>query len=196
MSQTPYLKHCVILLLALAVGLTSGCAATAVGAGAAGVSAAVDRRTTGTLIDDEIIEVKAMTRFGEDTKLAEQAHLSLTSFNGITLLSGEAPSEALKERAGELVKGVRKVRHVYNELVVAAPSSVLSRSNDGYLSAKVKSAFLGAANITANHVKVVTEAGTVFLMGLLKQSEANAATEVARRVGGVRRVVKLFEYLD
>jgi osmotically-inducible protein OsmY len=195
-SQTPYLKHCVILLLALAVGLTSGCAATAVGAGAAGVSAAVDRRTTGTLIDDEIIEVKAMTRFGEDTKLAEQAHLSLTSFNGITLLSGEAPSEALKERAGELVKGVRKVRHVYNELVVAAPSSVLSRSNDGYLSAKVKSAFLGAANITANHVKVVTEAGTVFLMGLLKQSEANAATEVARRVGGVRRVVKLFEYLD
>ena len=137
-----------------------------------------------------------MTRFGEDTKLAEQAHLSLTSFNGITLLSGEAPSEALKERAGELVKGVRKVRHVYNELVVAAPSSVLSRSNDGYLSAKVKSAFLGAANITANHVKVVTEAGTVFLMGLLKQSEANAATEVARRVGGVRRVVKLFEYLD
>ena len=189
--------HGVVTTFVLAVlTLTSGCAATAVGTGAASVTAVVDRRTTGTIIDDEIIEIKAMTSLGEEQDLAEQTHLSVTSFNGITLLSGEAPSESMKARAGEIVQRIRKVRHVYNELTVAAPSSVLSRSNDGYLSAKVKSAFLGDANITTNHVKVVTEAGTVFLMGLLKRREADLATEVTRRVGGVQRVVKLFEYLD
>ncbi len=91
---------------------------------------------------------------------------------------------------------VRKVRHVYNEVVIAAPSSILSRSNDGYLTAKVKSALLANKNIQANHVKVVTEAGTVFLMGLLTRAEAERATDVARRVGGVQRVIKLFEYQD
>jgi osmotically-inducible protein OsmY len=185
-----------LLLLAIVVAgfLNSGCAATAVGAGAAGVTAAVDRRTTGTLIDDEVIEFKSVAALIEDADLWDQAHLSVTSFNGITLLSGEAPTDILKSRAGKIVANIRKVRHVYNELVVAAPSSVLSRSNDSYLSAKVKSALLAADNIQANHVKVVTEAGTVFLMGLLSRQEADVATDVTRRVGGVQRVVKLFEY--
>jgi len=182
------------LLAALAVTLNSGCAATAVGAGAAGVGAAVDRRTTGSFIDDEIIEVKAIAALGEDSALWEQSHLNVTSFNGIALLSGEAPSEALKAQAERHVASVRKVRHVYNEVVIAAPSSVLSRSNDGYLTAKVKSALLAEKHIQANHVKVVTEASTVFLMGLLTRAEAERATEVARRVGGVQRVIKLFEY--
>ena len=182
------------LLAALAVTLNSGCAATAVGAGAAGVGAAVDRRTTGSFIDDEIIEVKAIAALGGDSALWEQSHLNVTSYNGIALLSGEAPSEALKAQAERHVASVRKVRHVYNEIVIAAPSSVLSRSNDGYLTAKVKSALLAEKQVQANHVKVVTEAGTVFLMGLLNRTEADRATEVARRVGGVQRVIKLFEY--
>ena len=186
-----------LLAAIVAVTLNSGCAATAVGAGAAaGVGAAVDRRTAGTLIDDEIIEVKAIAALGEDKNLWEQSHFNVTSFNGITLLSGEAPSDALKLRAQQIVTSVRKVRHVYNEVVVAAPSSVLSRSNDGYLTAKVKSALLAANDVQANHVKVVTEAGTVFLTGLQKRAEAERATDIARRVGGVQRVVKLFEYLD
>ena len=184
------------LLAVLAATLNSGCAATAVGAGAAGVGAAVDRRTTGSFIDDEIIEVKAIAALGEDSPLWEQSHFNVTSFNGVALLSGETPTADLKARAERHVAAVRKVRHVYNEVVIAAPSSVLSRSNDGYLTAKVKSALLANKHIQANHVKVVTEAGTVFLMGLLSRAEAERATEVARRVGGVQRVIKLFEYQD
>ena len=182
------------LLAALAVTLNSGCAATAVGAGAAGVGAAVDRRSTGSFIDDEIIEVKAIAALGKDGLLWKQSHFNVTSYNGIALLSGETPSETLKARAEQHVASVRKVRHVYNEVVVAAPSSVLSRSSDSYLTAKVKSALLTEKHIRANHVKVVTEAGTVFLMGLLNKDEAERATAVARRVGGVQRVIKLFEY--
>ena len=189
-------KHWLLLAIVTAGILNSGCAVTAVGAGAAGVTAAVDRRTTGTLIDDEVIEIKSIAALSEDTELWEQAHFNVTSYNGIALLSGEAPTDSLKTRAGKIVASVRKVRHVYNEVVVAGPSSMLARSNDGYLSAKVKSALLAADGIQANHVKVVTEAGTVFLMGLLSRQEAETATDITRRVSGVQRVVKLFEYTN
>ena len=182
------------LLAALAVTFNSGCAATVVGAGAASVGAAVDRRTTGSFIDDEIIEVKAIAAIGENSALWDQSHLNVTSFNGIALLSGEAPTKALKAQAERHVAAIPKVRHIYNEVIIAAPSSVLSRSNDSYVTAKVKSALLAERKVQATHVKVVTEAGTVFLMGLLTRTEAKRATDVARRVGGVQRVIKLFEY--
>lgn len=184
------------LLLAALVTQLAGCAAAAVGAGAAtGAAVAYDRRTAGTFVDDEIIEWKVRKALVDDPDVRTQAHVSVTSFNNIVLLSGEAPSEALKARAAELARQVPSVRGVHNELAIAAPSSMLARSSDTVTTAKVKSALLAARTADATRVKVVTERGTVYLLGLLTRDEAEQITEVVRRVGGVQRVVRLFEYL-
>ncbi len=172
----------------------SGCAAVA-GAGiAAGASAAHDRRTTGTFIDDELIELKIIDKARSDEALWQQTHLNATSFNNIVLLTGETPSDTFKTRAGQIAAGIQKVRKVHNELVIAAPSSMLSRSGDSWITSKVKSQLLNQMGATATRIKIVTEKGVVYLMGILTRAEASQATELTRRVGGVERVVKLFEY--
>lgn len=181
-----------MLLLPVAVQLT-GCAVAA-GAGiATGAVAATDRRTTGTFIDDQIIEVKVSNTLRQHAELAEQSHVNATSFNNIVLLSGETPSQANKARIGEITAGVEKVRQVHNEIAIAAPSSMVARSSDTWVTSKVKTALLSEMKLDATRVKVVTEKGVVYLMGLVSAAEADRATELARRVGGVERVVRLFE---
>lgn len=185
-----------IILLFAAISTAGGCAAVAVGGAAAGASAAVDRRTTGTLIEDEAIELKARKAFSADKEVSDQAHLNVTSYNTVVLVSGEAPTEELRTRAVELVRKIQKVSRVHNEVTVAAPSSMMSRSSDSVITSKVKTKLLGNEDIDGIHVKVVTENGVVYLMGLLSRAEADRATEVARLTGGVQKVVKLFEYRD
>lgn len=182
--------------LALIVALSTGCAGVVVGGAAASASAASDRRTAGSLIDDQLIELKATQFLHEDEALANQVHANFTSYNGLLLISGEAPTESLKLGVTNLVSNIPKVRQVYNELTLAAPSTLLSRSNDTYLSAKVKTALIADEYISAHSVKVVSESGTVFLMGLVTRSEADRVTQVVRQVKGVQRVVKLFEYIS
>jgi osmotically-inducible protein OsmY len=174
----------------------AGCAA-AVGAGAAsGAVAATDRRSTGTFVDDELIEWKVLKSLSDNAELWRQGHINVTSYNNMVLLSGEVPSEPLKGAADDAARTHPKVRGVFNELTIAAPSSLLSRSSDTVVTGKVKTALLTQQETLATRVKVVTENGTVFLMGLVTQAEAANITEVTRRVGGVQRVVRLFEYLD
>ncbi len=183
-----------LLLLPAAVELT-GCAAAA-GAGiATGAVAANDRRTTGTLIDDEIIEIKVFDELRKDADLWEQVHVNATSFNNVVLLTGEAPSEALRTRIGELTAAIQKVRTVHNEIAIAAPSSILARSSDSWITSKVKTRLIGEMKLDGTRVKVVTEKGVVYLMGLVSAAEAEQATELTRRVGGVERVVRLFEII-
>lgn len=182
-------------LLASCAGLAGCVAAVGVGAAAAG-TAAYDRRTTGTLIDDQIIEVKMSELARGDADMWQQSNINATSYNNVLLLTGEAPSETLRQRATELARTIPKVREVHNEIRVAAPSSLPSRSSDSWVTGKVKTALLNAKGIDTLRVKVVTEAGTVYLLGLLSRQEADTATEVARRVGGVQRVVRVFEYTD
>ncbi|NKC16150.1 MAG: BON domain-containing protein [Gammaproteobacteria bacterium] len=158
-------------------------------------STILDRRTPGTVIDDELIEIRGVQAFFQDKAINEQTHINVTSYNGIILLSGEAPTEALKQRATTLVSNIEKVRQVYNEVRAAAPSTLGVRGSDAYLSAKVKTALFAHGNVPAHLIKVVTENSTVFLMGLTTRAEADAATNVARKIGGVQRVVKLFEYI-
>lgn len=182
-------------LLVLGAGL-NGCAAALFGAGTATtVAVAHDRRTTGTMVDDELIEWKVQSALASDKELWEKSHINITSYDNIVLLSGETPTEKLRERATELARQVDKVRAVHNELQVAAPSALLSRSSDTWITSKVKSAMLTDGNVPGTRIKVVTEAGTVYLMGLVTHQEGAAATEVARSVSGVQRVVKLFEYV-
>ncbi len=183
-------------IIAAQAALLGGCVA-AVGAGAVtGAAVAHDRRTAGTFVDDNLIELKAVGALQDDKELWNYSHLNVTSYNNIVLLTGESPSEALRQRAAQTVANLQKVRKVHNEVVVAAPSSLVSRSGDTVITGKVKTALINNKDVDATRIKVVTENGVVYLMGLVTQAEADSATEVARRVGGVQRVVRIFEYID
>ncbi len=172
----------------------SGCAAVAVGgAVATGVMVAEDRRTVGTMTEDEGIEQKASSRITEKFK---DAHINVTSYNRMLLLTGEVPTAAAKAEAERIARAVENVRSVFNELQVAGNTAMQSRTNDAVITSKVKARFVDARKFSPVHVKVVTENGVVYLMGLVKKQEAADATEVARTTGGVTKVVRVFEYLD
>ncbi len=185
------LKSCTVVLLCVWL---SGCVAVAAG-GAAATTAVVasDRRTTGTFIEDQALELKAARTLNSDSEIKKETHLNITSYNTHMLITGEAPSEELRDRAVELVRKLPKVSKVYNEIAVAAPSSYMSRSSDTVITTKVKTKLFGQKGLDATKVKVVTERGIVYLMGLLNPEEAETATEAARQVGGVQKVVKLFQ---
>ena len=199
-----------ILALLIATNLLYGCAPVVIGGAVAGTAAvATSRRSPGSVVDDETIEVKARLAIIENKELNRQVHVEITSYDGFVLLTGEAPSEQLRTEVEDLVKKVPElenlsretptVSRVHNEMTIAAPSSFMTRASDSLVTAKVKIDLLRITDIegfNGTRVKVVTENGTVYLMGLLTHKEADAVTEKARQVGGVQRVVKLFEYID
>lgn len=186
------------LLAALLGLLVQGCAAVVIGGAVAGGAMVVnDRRTMGTMIDDEGVELRAVKSFHADEGLKENTHINVTSFNGIVLLTGEAPTHELRDRAEQLVKSEAHVKQVHNEIQIAAPSALGSRSSDSTITLQVKTDLVrygDSRGFNGTKVKVVTENGTVYLMGLLSRHEADGAVEIARSVGGVQRVVKVFEY--
>lgn len=179
---------------ALTVASLSGCVPVIAGGVGAGILLAEDRRTSGTYLLDEEIELKAASRVRES--FGENTRASMTSFNRRVLLTGAAPDAAVRAKIEEIVLAVPNVRAVQNELAIGKVSSFTTRTNDTYITTKVKARFIDDTRFNAHHVKVVTEAGTVYLMGLVKREEAAAAAEVAARTGGVEKVVKVFEYLD
>jgi osmotically-inducible protein OsmY len=178
--------------LLLAGAFLQGCFPLAVtGMGTAALMAS-DRRTTGMYIEDESIEWKVVGRMKEFSG----AHVNATSFNRRVLLTGEVPSEELKKKVEDSVRSVENVRELTSELQVAGASSLASRGNDALVTSNVKARMVNNGKFSPNHVKVVTEAGTVYLMGLLTTSEADAAVEIARTTSGVNRVVKVFDYVQ
>ncbi len=181
-----------LLLLLPLLGLLGGCPLVLLGGGAAAVGALEDRRTSGTMIDDDSIEVAVRQavreRFGENT------HVNVTSFNRSVLHTGEVPDEARKADVGKIAQGIANVRTVTNDLQIAAPTSFAARTNDSLITARVKTRLLDADKVNPLHVKVVTENGVVYLMGIVTEQEANDAVEVARTTGSVIKVVKVFEY--
>lgn len=187
------------LPIILIIALLQGCAGAVVGGAATSASVIHDRRSTGVLVDDQIIEVKATQSIFSDKELYDNTHINVTSYNNIVLLSGEAPTDALKNKTYSLVSSIPKVRKVHNEIVIAAPSSLLTRSSDSWITAKVKTNMLqvkDAPDFDPTRIKVVTENGTVFLMGIVTRNEAEIVINATRTISGVQRVVKLFEYLD
>ena len=153
---------------------------------------ATDRRTTGTQIEDESIELKAAARARE---LATLGRISMTSYNRLVLITGQVPGETEKKAVGAAVGQVENVRSVVNELAVGDNSGVGSRSNDAVLTAKVKATFIDAKDVQANAIKVVAERGTVFLMGRVTDREGTRAADLARTISGVQKVVRVFEIL-
>ena len=186
--------------LAAAVLVTTtltGCIGLVVGGAAMGVGVAHDRRTAGTVMDDQTIALKLYDAF--DRQLPPGNHINITVYNSAVLLSGEAVSAQARQQAERIARNSDPpVREVYNELVIGPPSALSSRSNDTLLTSKVKAALLAIHHIPdfdPSRVKVVTERGVVYLLGLVRPPEADAATDVASQLGGVRQVVTLFEYI-
>lgn len=184
-------------LLALGAGLTlpllQGCFPLVAGGVGAGAAMIADRRTSGAYVEDEGIEWRTASALRD--RLGDAVHINVTAFNRMLLLTGEAPTDAHRAEAERVAGTIANVKMVVNEIQVAGISSLTSRTNDSLLTSKVKARFVDAAQFSANHVKVVTEAGTVFLLGIVTRREADAASEVARHTDGVRKVVRVFEYI-
>ncbi len=165
-----------------------------VGSAATSAVVANDERTTGTFIEDQTIELKALDAIRSREQLKSQTHLSVTSYNQTVLVTGQAPTEELRKEAISLISQIEKVNRVFDEIEIGTPTTLATRSGDSLLTAKVKTKLFTLDGFDATKVKVVTENGVVYLMGILPKSEADTAATAASFVGGVRKVVKLFEY--
>ena len=180
---------------ALASLLATGCAPLLIGgAMVGGVNVATDRRTSGTQIEDESIEIKAGARIRE--QLGEKVHATVNSYNRVALITGEANSEEARARLEQIVAGVENVQKVLNETAVMPASSLSSRSNDVVIQGRVKAKLIDARDLLSNAFYVVVERGQVFLMGRVTEREADRATEIARDISGVRKVVRAFEIIS
>jgi osmotically-inducible protein OsmY len=183
-----------LVLALLAAAALPACAPLLVGGAVVGGSMmAVDRRTSGTQVEDQAIELKAPARIRE--AIGGEAHVNVTSYNRVVLLTGEVPTEAARSAAEQAASRVESVRSVVNELAVMGNSSLTSRSSDSIVTGRVKAALVEAKDMQANAVKVVTERGVVFLMGRVTEREAARATDIARSQSGVQKVVRVFELL-
>jgi osmotically-inducible protein OsmY len=191
MSKAFMQRVIAMLMLASLLGLYGCVAAVVGGAAAGGYLVGEDRRSTAVLAEDQGIELRVGNRIGEKYP---SAHINATSFNRLVLLTGEAPTAEAKADIEKLAREVPQVRGIFNEITVGPVTTLSSRTNDAYITSKVKARFVDAAKFNPVHVKVVTEDATVYLMGIVKQQEADRATEVARTTSGVKRVVRVFEY--
>jgi osmotically-inducible protein OsmY len=194
-TQRSSLHRPALLLSGLAAAtLMSACAPLLVGGAVVGTSMVVtDRRTSGTQLEDQAIELKAKTRVRE--AVGERGHVNITSYNRTVLLTGEVAADVDKVAVEQAVAKIEGVRTVVNETAVMGSSSIASRSNDAVLTSKVKASYIDAKDVFANAIKVTTERGTVYLMGRVTEREANRASDIARGVAGVQKVVKVFEVI-
>jgi osmotically-inducible protein OsmY len=177
----PFLVGCVPMF---AVGTAAG----------TGAYISEDRRTSGMFIEDEGIELKGARRIYQ--QFGDQVHINITSYNRMVLLTGEAPTDTIKADIEKLIMGVDNVRKIFNEIAVAGNTSLASRSNDTLITSKVKTRFLTERKFQINHVKIVTENEVVYLLGVVTRQEADNAAQIASSTSGVKKVVKVFEYLN
>ncbi|WP_296256538.1 MULTISPECIES: BON domain-containing protein [unclassified Pseudomonas] len=189
-------KRLSLLALTLCLGV-SGCSSVINASREAPIDDDRGTRTFGSKIDDSLIETKVAVNVAKASPdLDKASHIVVTSFNGVVLLAGQTPRADLKQLAEQTASQVQKVKKVNNELQVIEPSSLLARSNDAWLTSKIKTEMLTDSAIPGSRIKVVTENGIVYLLGLLTQAEANRATNLVQGVAGVQKIVKLFEYID
>jgi osmotically-inducible protein OsmY len=194
-SRARSLSSATVLVGALvAVSALSACAPLLLGGAAvSGALMVNDRRTSGTQVEDEAIELKASNRLRD--ALGDSAHWNVTSYNRVALITGEVATEAQRASVETTVSAIENVRSVVNETLVAGKSSLTSRSNDTLITSKIKATLIDAKDVQAQAIKVVTERSVVYLMGRVTEREATRAVELARGVGGVQKVVRVFEML-
>lgn len=180
--------------IAAATSLAGCFEAALVGGAATGAVIAADRRPGEVVLGDERVELTAVTRIRQ--RFGDKVHVNVTSYNYTVLLTGEVPDAKTREGVEKTALSVERVKAAVNELQIAGPTSLASRGNDTYLTGRIKASFVSANKFGPTHVKVVTEAGVVYLLGLVTRREADDATEIARSIGGVQKVVRVFEYLS
>lgn len=185
-----------LLFLIMPVMLLQGCATAVVTGAATGAAVIHDRRSAGTVIDDQAVEFKVSGALFSNKNIYDQSHINVTSYNGIVLLTGETPNENLKQQVTKEVQAIPNVRRIHNELLIAAPSSLPSRSSDAWITSKIKAKLTADKYIDPFYVKVVTEHGIVYLMGLVSHAEADRVVDIITQSAGVQRVIKIFEYND
>lgn len=186
------------LLLILLPPILSGCvplvvAGVGVGAGT-GALMSEDRRSSGIFIEDQAIELKTSRRINE--QLGRDVRINVTSFNRNVLLTGEAPNESMKSEVEKLAMSIDNVRNIFNKIEISENSALSARTNDSLITSKVKGRFLSHRKFQINYVKVVTENSIVYLLGVVTQEEGESAAQIASTTAGVRKVVKVFEYLN
>jgi len=194
------MNRLVHLLLAsiCATPLLTGCPAAVVGGAATGASVAHDRRSAGVILDDQTIELKAMQLLTEHSEISEHSDIGITSYNGVVLLTGQAQTPEMSQRFAALVGGIEAVRRVVNEIEIGPVASLSQRTEDLYLTAKVKTYLfqIDVPEFDPTRIKVVTSNQVVYLMGLVTQAEAQAAVAKVRTTNGVKKVVRVFEYVS
>lgn len=191
--QTPHTIRVALLILGLLPTLQACVPALLVTGTAATMISVHDRRSTGTQADDETSEWKGSNRLPAEYR--ERAHVNFTAFNRNLLLTGEVPSDEARQAIGAMAEKIEGIRLVHNELVVAPPAAFSSRSTDAFVSSKFKARLLESNQLSANHIKTITEHGTLFLMGLVNEREAKVAVAIARTTDGVRKVVNVLEII-
>ncbi|QKX18853.1 BON domain-containing protein [Microbulbifer sp. YPW1] len=185
-----------LTIAACALSILSGCATVLDATHDGPIQPDPGERTFGTYIDDQQLETITKVNIGKAHPQLKAANIDVTSFNGVVLLTGQVPSNELRNLAGGTAQQVHSVRQVYNEIQVRGTTSMLARTSDTWLTTKVKSVLVTDKEIDSGRIKVITENGVVYLMGLLTRHEAENAAEKARTVGGVQKVVKAVEYID
>jgi osmotically-inducible protein OsmY len=194
MTPRPSRRRATILVaLCAAIPLLEGCAPAVVAVGVGyGAVVAGDQRSTGAQLDDQTIEIKITSAAGG--KWGNEVHLNVTSYNGVVLLTGEAPSTIVQDEITKIARSTDRVRSVQNEMVIGPVTDLSARTNDTYITSKVKTRLLEDEKLKALYVKVVTERSVVYLMGIMTREEGNQAAQVAATTAGVARVVKVFEF--
>jgi len=177
------------------VSILQGCAAAAVVAVSTGASMATDRRSLGNQIDDQNIELTAYNEITKNKALSENANLHITSVNGSVLIVGQAPNSYLKDQAIAILNNIDGIVKIHNQIRIGNIISITTKTNDLWLTSKVKTALFSSEEVSAQDIKVITENAEVFLMGLVSAKEAGIAIEITRNISGVNRVFKAFEYL-
>lgn len=193
MTQNQNFLICSLICITL---LLQGCIAAAAGGAATGTVMATDRRTAGTVMDDKTAEFKAIHAISLNKPLWQQSHITSISYNNVLLLVGQTPTAEFKREAEEAVSTIPKIRRIHNELTIAEPISLGTRSHDSWVTTQIKAKLVGTKEISATRIKVITEDNIVYLMGLVTAQEAEIATEIARAINGVDKVVQIFEYIE
>ncbi len=192
-------RYLILLLLSsiLAASLLQGCGAVVVGGVAAGASVIHDRRSAGTILDDKNIQFKIISKVNEDQELLSNSRLAATSYNYVVLLTGQAKTAALRDQFVNIARNTPLVKRVVDEVEVGTPTSMAEETKDSYITSKVKIDLLNMdiPSFDPSRVKVITERNVVYLMGLVTQEEATAVVEKVRYIDGVKKVVKVFEYI-
>jgi len=183
-----------LILCAAIAGSLSACIPVAFVAGGAGTALAGDKRGMKTMMQDRDMANVALKRISADPELKKQTHIAIAGYNHVLLMAGQAPTEELRSRAYNLISTVPNVKRIYNEVTIEPGLSATTIANDTWITTKVKSAILAEKGVSSDSIKVVTENGVVYLMGLVTPGQANAVANASSRISGVKKVVKIFEY--